>query len=76
MKELLITLAGALVERKDRVRVTEHPEEDGIFLELEVAAEDRGRVIGRKGRTADALRTVLDAVAHRRGMHCDMEILD
>jgi hypothetical protein len=76
VKQLLITLAGALVERRERVRVDEHPEEGGVFLELSVAPEDRGRVIGRKGRTADALRTVLDAVARRRAMHCDMEILD
>ncbi len=38
--------------------------------------EDRGFVIGKRGRTADALRTVLDAVARRRGTNCDVEIVD
>jgi hypothetical protein len=47
-----------------------------VFLELEVAPGDRGRVIGKHGRTADALRTLLDAVARQRGMHCDVEVVD
>jgi predicted RNA-binding protein YlqC (UPF0109 family) len=46
-----------------------------VHLDLEVSDADRGRVIGRGGRTADALRTILDAVADRRGTPCDMEIL-
>jgi predicted RNA-binding protein YlqC (UPF0109 family) len=46
-----------------------------VHLDLEVPDLDRGRVIGRGGRTADALRTLLDAVARRRGTPCDMEIL-
>jgi predicted RNA-binding protein YlqC (UPF0109 family) len=76
VRELLLSLARALVDEPEQVRVTEHPEGNGSFLELRVAAEDRGRVIGKKGRTADALRTLLDAVARQRGTHCDMEIMD
>ncbi|MBI3932870.1 MAG: KH domain-containing protein [Acidobacteria bacterium] len=76
MRELLATLARALVEQPDRVRVSEHPEDEGTRLELEVAPTDRGKVIGKGGRTADALRVVLDAVARRRGLRCRMEILD
>jgi uncharacterized protein len=76
VKELLATLARALVDAPERVRVVEHPEEDGIFLELTVAPEDRGKVIGKRGSTADAMRVLLDAVARRRGTQCDMEILD
>ena len=76
MKELLTTLAQALVEQPDQVSVTEFAEDGGLLLELRVAPQDRGRVIGRKGRTADALRTVLDAVARRRGVYCDVEIVD
>lgn len=76
MKELLEAFARALVTDPERVRVIESVDEEGVLLELEVAAEDRGRVIGRKGRTADALRTVMDAVAQRRGTYCDVEILD
>lgn len=76
MKELLVELARGLVHEPERVRVIEHAEDGGVFLELEVAPADRGRVIGKQGRTADALRTLLDAVASQRGMHCDMEVVD
>ncbi len=76
MKALLETLARELVDEPAHVSVTEWDEGDGFFLELSVAPEDRGFVIGKRGRTADALRTVLDAVARRRGTNCDMEIVD
>lgn len=75
MKELLEALARALVKEPNRVRVTEWTEEGVVHLDLEVSDVDRGRVIGRGGRTADALRTLLDAVARRRGTPCDMEIV-
>jgi predicted RNA-binding protein YlqC (UPF0109 family) len=76
VRELLAAFARALVTQPERVRVIESVDEEGVLLELEVAEEDRGRVIGRRGRTADALRTVLDAVAQRQGTYCDVEILD
>ncbi len=76
LKELLESFARALVTRPDEVRVTQIEDEEGILLELEVAEEDRGRVIGRRGRTADALRLVLDAIAERHGTHCDVEVMD
>lgn len=76
LKELLESLARALVTRPEQVRVTQVEDDEGILLELEVAAEDRGRVIGRRGRTADALRTLLDCVAERQGTQCDVEVLD
>jgi hypothetical protein len=76
VKELLAELARGLVDEPGRVHVIEHAEDGGVFLELEVAPGDRGRVIGRRGRTADALRTLLDAVARGRGMHCDVEVVD
>ena len=76
LKELLEVFARALVTRPAEVRVTQVEDEEGILLELEVAEEDRGRVIGRRGRTADALREVLDAVAERHGTVCDVEVLD
>lgn len=75
MKQLLEALARALVKDPGRVRVTEWTEDGVVHLDLEVADQDRGRVIGRGGRTADALRTLLDAVARRRGTPCDLEIL-
>jgi uncharacterized protein len=76
VKELLETLARELVDEPDQVSVAQWDEGDGFFLELSVAPEDRGFVIGKRGRTADALRTVLDAVARRRGTNCDVEIVD
>jgi predicted RNA-binding protein YlqC (UPF0109 family) len=76
VKSLLETLARELVDDPGLVSVTQWDEEGGVYLELEVATEDRGHVIGKRGRTADALRTVLDAVARRRGTTCDMEIVD
>jgi predicted RNA-binding protein YlqC (UPF0109 family) len=76
MKDLLVTLARVLVDDPDQVQVEEHLDDEGTYLELSVAEEDRGKVIGKRGRTADALRVLLDAVAHRRGTHCDVEIVD
>jgi predicted RNA-binding protein YlqC (UPF0109 family) len=76
LKALLETLAQELVDEPARVAVAEWDEGDGFFLELTVAPEDRGFVIGKRGSTADALRVVLDAVARRRGTNCDMEIVD
>ena len=74
MKSLLITLARQLVTQPGRVQVREFVRDGQTVLELGVAEEDRGRVIGRNGRTADALRTVLDAVARRQGISNVMEI--
>lgn len=75
MRELLEAVARGLVDEPRRVRVREHVEEGLVRLDLEVAAEDRGRVIGRGGRTADALRTLLDAAARSQDRHCRLEIL-
>jgi predicted RNA-binding protein YlqC (UPF0109 family) len=75
VKELLEALARGLVDDPRRVRVKERVEGDFVRLDLEVSAEDRGRVIGRGGRTADALRTLLDAVAFSQDRQCRLEIL-
>ena len=76
MKELLAAFARALVREPGQVAVHEYEERGGTLLELEVSPDDRGRVIGRGGRTAAALRTVLEAVAARQGRKCGLEILD
>jgi predicted RNA-binding protein YlqC (UPF0109 family) len=76
VKQLLEALARGLVDEPGRVRVRQHAEDGVVRLDLEVASFDRGRVIGRGGRTADALRTLLDAVAARHELECDVEILD
>jgi predicted RNA-binding protein YlqC (UPF0109 family) len=76
VKELLEVLAKALVDDPSSVHVEEWIEDGVVHLDLEVAEEERGRVIGRQGRTADALRTLLDAVAMEKGIEVDMEVVD
>jgi uncharacterized protein len=74
VKSLLETLARELVEEPKRVSVHEELEDGVTYLSLRVASADRGRVIGKNGRTADALRALLDAVAARRGIECEVEV--
>jgi hypothetical protein len=74
LRLLLETLAKELVDEPRRVSVREELEDGVTYLSLRVASADRGRVIGKNGRTADALRTLLDAVASRRGIECEMEV--
>jgi predicted RNA-binding protein YlqC (UPF0109 family) len=76
LKQLLLHLARGLVREPGRVRVHEEVEGARTVLELEVSPGDRGRVIGRDGRTADALRVLLGALARRKGQELVLEILD
>ena len=77
MKELLEYLARGLVEHPDQVRVNEVREEDGaIVLELSVADDDYGNVIGRGGRTAAALRTVVKTAAAKDRRRVFVDIVD
>lgn len=77
MRELLEYLAGALVEEPGAVKVEEYEEEEGeIVLELEVAEGDLGRVIGRGGRVANALRSVIKAAATVEQKRVVVDILD
>ena len=77
MKELLEYLARGLVERPDEVRVTEVQEHDGTtILELSVNQDDYGNVIGRGGRTASALRTVVKAAAVKEKRRVFVDIVD
>jgi uncharacterized protein len=76
LRTLLETLARGLVNEPSRVRVHEHEEEGVVYLDLEVASGDRGRVIGRGGRTIDALRTLLQAVGDRMGTPCEVEVAE
>jgi uncharacterized protein len=76
-KELLEYLAEGLVEDPDAVAVEQFEEDDGtIVLELCVADDDYGRIIGRGGRTAHALRTVVKAAAASEGAHVLLDIVD
>ncbi len=77
MKELLEYLARGLVDQPDQVRVNELHEDDGVIvLELSVADDDYGNVIGRGGRTAAALRTVVKAAAVRTKRRVFVDIVD
>ena len=68
MKELVEYIARAIVDNPDQVRIIEEPgEDDRVILKLEVAQEDKGKVIGKQGRIAAALRTVTKAAAAKRG---------
>ena len=76
MKQLVSHLARGLVREPGRVRVLERVEHGRAVIELSVAPADRGRVIGREGRTVNALRTLLEALARRRGGSCVLEVID
>lgn len=77
MRDLLEYLAKGLVEHPDAVRVTEVQEDDGtLVLELSVDDDDYGSVIGRGGRTAMALRTVIKAAASRERRRVFVDIVD
>ncbi len=74
MKGFLESLASELVDEPRRVSVREEVEDGVTYFSLRVAQADRGRVIGKNGRTADALRTLMDVVASRRGLECEVEV--
>lgn len=77
MEELLTYLAGLLVEDPGQVQVERFEEEDGtLVLELAVADDDYGRIIGRGGRTANALRTVVKAAAVKEQRRVLVDIVD
>ncbi len=76
MKELLLYVAKQLVDQPDAVTVTQREDSDGMVLELRVAPEDMGKVIGRQGRIAKEIRTVVKAVAQREGKRVTVDILD
>jgi predicted RNA-binding protein YlqC (UPF0109 family) len=76
VRQLVLQLARGLVREPGRVRVHELVEHGTTVLELEVAPSDVGRVVGREGRTANALRVLVEALARRRGERVELEILD
>lgn len=76
MKELLETLAQALVDKPEEVNVTVVEGEKSIILQLHVAPDDVGKVIGKEGRIAKALRTIIKASATKIGKRAIVEIID
>ncbi|MBR4734265.1 MAG: KH domain-containing protein [Lachnospiraceae bacterium] len=75
MKELVEVVAKALVENPDEVVVTEKVEGKNVYIELHVAASDMGKVIGKQGRIAKAIRTVVKAASFKDNTRVDVEIV-
>ena len=76
MQELVKFLAQSLVENPDKVVVTETEGPEAVIIELNVASEDMGKVIGRQGRIAKEIRTIIKTVAQRTGEKVTVEIVD
>ena len=76
MKELIEYIARSLASKPEEVRVTEVEDEDGqIILRLEVADEDKGKIIGRQGRVAQAMRVLLRVRAVKEDTRASLEIV-
>ena len=76
MLELIRYIAQSLVENPDQVEVVEKEGADSIIYELHVAPDDMGKVIGRGGRIAKEIRAIMKAVAQRRGVRVNVEIVE
>ena len=76
MRELVEFLVRSLVEDPESVRVEEIDDGEGTVLEVHVAGDDLGRVIGREGRVANAIRTIAKAAATREGGRVMVEIVE
>ena len=76
MKELLTYIVQSLVEKSDEVSVTEHETGGETVFEVRVAPGDMGKVIGRQGRIAKEIRTIIKSVAQRTGQKVSVEIVD
>ena len=74
-KELVEYVARSLVDEPDAVKVTEIEDDEGTVIELHVAEDDMGKVIGRNGSVAKALRTLLKVTAAREGSSVQLEIV-
>ncbi|HZR00534.1 MAG TPA: KH domain-containing protein [Chloroflexota bacterium] len=75
MKELIEYIARSLVDNPDQVKVTQVEGEQSVIFELQVAQEDMGKIIGKEGRIANAIRTLLKVAAAREGKRAVLEII-
>ncbi|HEV8638886.1 MAG TPA: KH domain-containing protein [Chloroflexota bacterium] len=75
MKELIEYIARSLVDHPEAVKVTQVEGEQSIIFELTVAQEDMGKIIGKEGRIANAMRTLLKVAAAREGKRAVLEII-
>jgi predicted RNA-binding protein YlqC (UPF0109 family) len=76
MKQLIEYIVKALVDNPDKVAITEISGEKSIIFELRVGEGDLGKVIGKEGRTAKAIRTIITAAAMKQGKRAVLEIME
>ncbi|MBM15050.1 MAG: RNA-binding protein [Nitrospina sp.] len=76
MRDLILIIAKSLVDQRGEVEVTEVKGDITTFLELRVAKDDLGKVIGKQGKTAHAIRTILNAPATKLNQRAALEILE
>jgi hypothetical protein len=76
LKDLIHAIAMELVDQPDQVEVTEVPGDNNSVIELRVAKDDIGKVIGKEGRTAQSMRTILTAVSTKLGRRAHLDIVD
>ena len=76
MKELIKYIVQALVDHPEQIDISETVGEQSTVLEIKVAKEDMGKIIGKQGRTAQAMRTILNAVSAKVKKRTIMEIID
>lgn len=76
MKEMLEILVKSLVDNKDKVEITEKTSDKDVTLELRVDPSDMGKVIGKQGRIAKAIRVLMKAYATKEGKKISVEIVD
>jgi predicted RNA-binding protein YlqC (UPF0109 family) len=75
MKELVEYIVKSIVAEPDNVTITEENSDEGLLIKLEVAADDKGRVIGRGGRVAEAIRTLLRVKAAKDNTRVRLQIM-
>lgn len=76
MKDLIMHLARELVDKPEEVVVTEIEGQQSSVIELKVAKEDMGKIIGKKGKNVQAMRTILHAASIKTGKRCVLELLE
>ena len=76
MKELITLIAKALVDKPEEVEVKEIQGSQTTVIELKVAKEDLGKVIGKRGRTAQSIRTILTAASTKINKRCVLELVE
>ena len=75
MKDLLEYIVKSIVAEPDAIKISEENSDDGLLIKLEVAPDDKGRIIGRQGRVAQALRTLLRVKAAKEDTRVRLEIV-